>query len=176
MRKALFSIALLVSCGLQAQTATDENLGSRVFVDTSTSTPVYNFTWWGKTGFHYIVQSSTDLLSPWAFFENFNPSGADSVLGIGISPEGGVLIPKLFFRVYQFDPSNLSTLPDTDNDGLPDIWENFHLGGLGFNSTDDNEPDGFSNLEEVVAGTKPDQAPDASSAAVLNLSVWTPFR
>lgn len=172
MRKTLFSLALLACGSVHAQTATEENLGSRVTVDASTTPLTYTFTWWGKFNSHYIVQASTDLLNPWIFIPDFNPSGADGVLGIGYESAD----PRVFFRVYQFDPTDLSTFADTDTDGLPDIWEQFHFNGLGFNGTDDNEPDTFTNAEELVAGTRPDEAPDASSAAILNLSVWTPFR
>lgn len=155
MRNTLFTLTLMVCGSLHAQTASDENLGSRVTVNASTTPPTYAFTWWGKLNSHYIVQVSADLVNPWIFVADFNPGGADAVLGLGYITDS----PRIFFRVYQLDPADLSTLPDGDTDGLPDIWEQFHFNGLGFNGASDNEPDTFTNAEEVIAGTVPTKPP-----------------
>ncbi len=48
------------------------------------------------------------------------------------------------------------TPDDTDEDGLPDSWENTYLGGLSEGGLDDHDGDGFSNAEELAAGTRPD--------------------
>jgi len=50
---------------------------------------------------------------------------------------------------------------DSDNDGLPDVWEQFHFG----NPTNaqphiDIDEDGLDNLSEYIAGTNPDD-PDS---------------
>ncbi|MDX9979784.1 MAG: Calx-beta domain-containing protein, partial [Lentisphaeria bacterium] len=45
---------------------------------------------------------------------------------------------------------------DTDNDYLPDKWEYQHFGNLDHNRADDPDRDGFTNWEEFVAGTHPD--------------------
>ncbi len=46
---------------------------------------------------------------------------------------------------------------DTDNDNLPDAWEQLHFGGLGQSDTDTLDPDmdGLSNLLEFQHGTPP---------------------
>lgn len=45
---------------------------------------------------------------------------------------------------------------DADNDHLPDWWERNYLGGLAQHRADDPDRDGFTNWEEFVAGTHPD--------------------
>jgi hypothetical protein len=69
---------------------------------------------------------------------------------------------------------------DFAGDGLLDDWQLKHFGTLAFDSNtspgSDPEPDGFTNLEESTANTDPLDPAAANSAAVLNLSVWTPLR
>lgn len=54
----------------------------------------------------------------------------------------------------------LDETSDTDGDGLPDFWENIHLldaqNGSGRNGPDgDDDADGYSNLDEFLAGMNP---------------------
>jgi hypothetical protein len=44
---------------------------------------------------------------------------------------------------------------DSDADGLPDDWENFHFGSLSGGATNDADGDGVNNLAEYRAGTIP---------------------
>jgi hypothetical protein len=63
------------------------------------------------------------------------------------------------------DPSNnhatdimwvyVSTVEDSDSDGLPDSWEYDYFGNLSQSGTDDPDEDGLTNLEEYQAGTDP---------------------
>ncbi|HUT10528.1 MAG TPA: RHS repeat-associated core domain-containing protein [Thermoguttaceae bacterium] len=66
------------------------------------------------------------------------------------------------------DPSH-SNVNDTDNDLLPDDWENTHFGNLGQNRYGDRELDNDKahNLEEFLAGTSPVVADNDSDADTL---------
>lgn len=44
---------------------------------------------------------------------------------------------------------------DSDQDGLPDGWEDAELNGTGESGTDNGDNDDLSNLEEYIAGTDP---------------------
>jgi len=57
------------------------------------------------------------------------------------------------------NPTNsLSTPLDTDADGLPDAWEMTYFGTLAYGAGDDPDGDGYSNLQEYIAGTNPNDA------------------
>ena len=47
---------------------------------------------------------------------------------------------------------------DTDEDGLPDVWEHSHFGNLSHDGNDDPDSDGLSNAREYAIGTRPDLA------------------
>jgi flagellar hook assembly protein FlgD len=51
-----------------------------------------------------------------------------------------------------------TSLIDTDNDGLPDCWENQYFGNLNQGPNDDTDQDGLANIEEYQLGTNPDNA------------------
>ncbi|MEI8039762.1 MAG: hypothetical protein WCL11_00040 [Verrucomicrobiota bacterium] len=56
---------------------------------------------------------------------------------------------------------------DSDNDGLPDGWEQAYLLTLGYNGDDDPDGDGVSNRNEYALGTNPSRA-DARHPADLD--------
>jgi len=50
------------------------------------------------------------------------------------------------------------TLPDTDHDNLPDIWELQFFGNLAQGANGDPDNDGVTNAQELAAGTRPNAA------------------
>jgi hypothetical protein len=58
-------------------------------------------------------------------------------------------------KVERIDLRVSSPFTDTDGDGLPDAWEQQYFGGLQFSANADTDQDGLSNLEELKAGTNP---------------------
>jgi alpha-tubulin suppressor-like RCC1 family protein len=52
-------------------------------------------------------------------------------------------------------PVQISLIPDTDGDGLPDIWEYTNFGTLFQGPTDDRDGDGLTNLQEYQQGSNP---------------------
>jgi subtilisin family serine protease len=65
-------------------------------------------------------------------------------------------VPALAGKTVTGGRLDLLKMIDTDNDGLPDWWEMENLGSLAGNADDDGDADGFSNLDEFLAGTDPD--------------------
>lgn len=49
----------------------------------------------------------------------------------------------------------LSSLEDSDSDGLPDAWEQQYFGHLSENAETDTDQDGIPNGQESIAGTDP---------------------
>ncbi len=94
-------------------------------------------------------------LSPW-------PTNAD---GFGLS------LQRLTLAAYGNDPTNwFAALPsagfnaggDTDGDGIPDAWEDAHgLNKFVNDAALDPDKDGFSNGQEYLAGTDPQQSTSA---------------
>jgi len=60
-------------------------------------------------------------------------------------------------------PAETVNEDDTDEDGLPDSWEMDVFGSLIQTGTGDPDGDGKTNLEELAAGTDPDEQPDGGS-------------
>jgi hypothetical protein len=65
------------------------------------------------------------------------------------------------FPLLDLEGAIVRTNLDSDADGLPDDWENFSLGSLINNATNDVDGDGFNNLAEYQAGTIPTSITDA---------------
>jgi hypothetical protein len=55
---------------------------------------------------------------------------------------------------------------DRDRDGLPDEWENLHLGGTNAVPGIDSDADGLSDGDEYLAGTNPTNAADVFAVSI----------
>jgi len=54
------------------------------------------------------------------------------------------------------DPTNAASVPmDTDGDGIPDYWKIQYFGNLSQTGTGDYDNDGYTNLQEYLAGSDP---------------------
>ena len=56
-------------------------------------------------------------------------------------------------RMFSFDVRLAPPTLDSDNDGLPDDWENYHFGNLDQDGTGDYDGDGLSNADEFANKT-----------------------
>jgi hypothetical protein len=87
------------------------------------------------------------------------------------SPTGGRSIAKVYWSSpstpAQPIPQNLfysptnryyGHLPDTDGNGMPDVWQLAYFGHTGVKPNADPDHDGLSNLQEYQAGTNPFKA------------------
>jgi len=52
----------------------------------------------------------------------------------------------------------VAALADSDNDGLPDSWENTYFGNLSQTASGDPDNDGLTNAQEFASGTNPNNA------------------
>lgn len=80
---------------------------------------------------------------------------------------GPALAPRDFSGELFLNPPSRGALEitgDIDSDGLPDVWELRHMGSIAFDADDDPDDDGLTNLDELIAGTLPQDA-----ASVLRL-------
>lgn len=101
-----------------------------------------------------------DELPPW-------PAGADG---------SGASLQRMTFSAYGNDPANwIAATPtagfkaggDSDGDGMPDTWEDAHnLNRLVNDAALDPDHDGFTNGQEYLAGTDPQNA--ASALRILS--------
>ncbi len=66
-----------------------------------------------------------------------------------------VVGPQDFALVIAGPFEEVSTLTDTDQDGLPDYWEQWHFDNLEPLPGNDDDADGIANRDEMAAGTDP---------------------
>lgn len=168
---ALLLALCLGAPGLQAQLPPNGDMRPTLAVDAGTAPPTWTLTWWGRSGFRYVVWTTPDLMSSWTQLPFFTATGADTETGVGFTVSG----PMLFFRVHEYHPRAITTLTDSDADGLPDIWEIAHFGDLSANSAGDPDSDGLNNASEFHRGSNPTRQPDLSLAASLALRIAQPL-
>ncbi|MEI6674376.1 MAG: S8 family serine peptidase [Verrucomicrobiota bacterium] len=66
---------------------------------------------------------------------------------------------------------NLAGIVDTDTNDLPDWWESAYFGSIGSNPAADPDGDGFTNLQEYLMGTQPNNP--ASKLAISQSQIVT---
>jgi len=72
------------------------------------------------------------------------------------APEISSLYKELLEEMIEIgDPSELQDWTDSDEDDLPDFWEEENFGDLGEGANDDPDGDGFTNREEYEDGSDP---------------------
>ncbi len=129
--------------------------------------------WWGYDEHFYFIETSEDL-QEWMLIPVVElGQGSAITLGFNFTAE------RLFWRLrYSVDrESELLSADfnetgvaswfeimqgldpfvqiDTDGQGLPDAWQLYYFGHLGIDPTDDADGNGYSNLDEFLAGTNP---------------------
>ncbi|MEM9280992.1 MAG: hypothetical protein AAGA96_04135 [Verrucomicrobiota bacterium] len=164
---------MAVSSG-RSQTATDLNEGLSITRDATTGD--FTLSWWGKAGYSYFVEQSSDL-SNWDWAPIAEQVQVDGVVSYGLSTNADRLFLRVTFTndpnspllTSDFDGDHLSNGDelsaglnpiiaedpvDTDSDGMPDYWENFYFGDL---TTGDIDSDGdeLLNSQEFTHATNP---------------------
>ena len=126
---------------------------------------------YGVHGFTYTAQQASDLYlvsgatMDWVYGALGVPSFATELRPNSGSGGGFVLPADQIVPTFEENlPAALFLIEwtqnavDQDLDQLPDAWEYFELGGIGFSGEDDSDvptPDGRTNIEEFEAGTDP---------------------
>lgn len=64
---------------------------------------------------------------------------------------------------------------DSDDDGLPDIWELRSWGRLTHTALDDSDSDGVNNLVEYLQGRDPTKGVVSDSSGAIGLRVYSPI-
>lgn len=120
--------------------------------DASTTPPTWRFSWWGRSGYHYLVQVSFDLQT-WSYLPATNPSGEGAPITVVVPFDAGsnTSPTKIFFRAVELDAA---ASPLTGN-ALPDAWEQFYFGTVEVDQNADPDSDGLTNLQEYRLGTNP---------------------
>lgn len=102
--------------------------------------------WSGYFTIDTRAESSTRADSAFFTIDTRDPDSVTRALSLASAEESG------YFIINTLEPPPT----DTDNNGLNDIWEQIHFGGLFLQTrTDDFDGDGLSNFEEFAFGTDP---------------------
>lgn len=121
-----------------------------------TATPV---TLWKSGGLPFVLPTSINLV----------PGSQLAVFGFPDVPEvPGTLGVEVINLVLASVPVISAT--DLDGDLLLDAWENVFLGGAGGDAFGDTDGDGYSDLQEMLAGTDPGNASNLPAVPPVNFS------
>ncbi len=159
------ALLLLIPSGW-AQTATDDNEGTRVTVLGPAG--AFKLSWWGRAGRTYLIQQSDDL-DQWNYVPIIEV-GQDQVIEWGFTSTA----EKMFFRLTYADEDDPNS-GDINGNDLPDIWELEQFGAFEQSPSADPDHDGRSNLTEFLIGTDPNtpHGEIEPQFAVTGLKVFT---
>lgn len=114
---------------------------------------------WSTTGAgtSNIVQATSGTADG-SYTNNFVDISGSSMLITGsttnyVDSGGATNVPSRFYRIRASGTQGI--VADSDGDGLPDSWELLYFGDLSQNAGGDPDSDGYSNLQEYLAGTDP---------------------
>ncbi|MEM0967065.1 MAG: hypothetical protein AAGJ81_13035 [Verrucomicrobiota bacterium] len=178
-------LGLVAPAILAAQSSDDLNEGLVLEHIDPGGTKPYSLRWFSRLDHYYFIQQSTDLMD-WSWFR-YATIGDDDVAGIQFDTTAD----RLFFRLSFTDDTNsppyildadqdgisngdelvagppfdifaAETVADSEPDGLPDYWEQYHFGDLSRDGSGDYDGDGILDKYEWLARTDPtiDQSAD----------------
>jgi hypothetical protein len=168
---AILTLLAGTSAGI-SQTATDSPKASWMTVSPSGSG---TFSWWGRSGWTYFLQSTTNVeTGPWQYLPVIR-TGADQLeqwpflssqdrffvrfrasdLPTNGDPENADFDGDGISNIHElwFGTDPLASDVNTDGDGLADAWEMVTFGNLAHDETTDTDGDGVSDVDEIHAGT-----------------------
>jgi parallel beta-helix repeat protein len=103
------------------------------------------------------------LNSTWGIYNSsgYTMTASDNWWGTinGAGFQGSLINGKVVttpFKLFENHCDDTILAPDTDHDGLSDVWEISHFGNLLQSGDGDYDNDGFSNWTEFMLGTDPD--------------------
>jgi hypothetical protein len=153
MKRCISILFVLLATRLCAQALLfPDTFDQQMAIDTTTVPNVWQYSWTGKAGRNYLIQTSTDLVN-WTFLQNFNPQGSGTTLGVNCIVDGS---PGFFIRAIEFDPTGpVTAAEDADGNGIPDVWEMYNFGHAGNDPTADISGSGLTTLQKFRYGANP---------------------
>jgi hypothetical protein len=156
MNRRIIAIVAILACLVVrgfAQGPGDLNAGSQLIY--SGSTGAYTFSWWGVTGYTYLIETSDDLIN-WTYLPIVE-TGSNSVIQWGLTSNSSNLFMQLeYITVPASDLSGaVFNGPADPSNGLPGDWELFYFGCLGVDTGMDPNGEGFTVLQDYQNGNNP---------------------
>jgi hypothetical protein len=97
----------------------------------------------------YVLASSNSIMYPRNYIEKWYNNALSCDKADTVIATKGAHIEDINFQLYENN--------DTDNDGIPDEWENKYFGGLSRDGKGDSDNDGLSDFQEYEFASNPIQ-------------------